>query len=106
MDGGGDGGWQNLKTPPNETDGETNRDGDTRGCSRLDGSVKLDHWGGSAEGVGKEVTSLWLVCMKACCMTLFTRPPKGAMLALLKYLTTLQAASKPAAAELLCYWLK
>lgn len=56
--------------------------------------------------IKKEVTSRRLGCLKACCMTLFTMPSKGAMLDLLKYLTTLQAASKPVATELLCYWLK
>lgn len=92
---------------PHERDGETDRDRDARGCSHLDGSATLDHWGGgSAEKGGKEVTSHWLVCLRAWCMTLFTMPSKGAMLDLLKYLTTLQAASKPAAAELLCYWLQ
>lgn len=41
--------WRSLKTALDETDGETDRDSDARGCSHLDGSVKLDHWGGSAE---------------------------------------------------------
>lgn len=99
-----------LKTALDETDGETDRDRDARGCSHLDGSVKWDHWGDQQRERKKkkkeEVTSRRLVCQKACCMTLFTMPSKGAMLDLLKYLTTLQAASKPAAAELLCYWLK
>lgn len=54
----------------------------------------------------EEVTSRRLVFPRARGMPLFTMPSKGATLDLLKCLTTPQAASKPAAAELLCHWLK
>lgn len=54
----------------------------------------------------EEVTSRRLVFLRARCMPLFTMPSKGATQHPLKCLTTPQAASKPAAAELLCHWLK
>lgn len=54
----------------------------------------------------EEVTSRRPVCLGARCMPLFTMPSKGATPDLLKCLTAPQAASKPAAAELLCHWLK
>lgn len=54
----------------------------------------------------EEVTSRRLVRLRARCMPLFTMPSKGATPDPLKCLTTPQAASKPAVAELLCHWLK
>lgn len=70
----------------------------------LEGSFEVEHWRISQEK--EEVTSRRLVFLRARCMPLFTMPSKGGTQDFLKCLTTPQAASKPAAAELSCHWLK
>lgn len=86
--------------------GEMDRDvdADRRSHLCLEGSIEADR--GRISREKKEVTSRRPVCLRARCMPLFTMPSKGATQDLLKCLTTPQAASKPAAAELLCHWLK
>lgn len=45
---------------PHERDGETDRDRDARGCSHLDGSATLDHWGNQLRRGGKKGSDLAL----------------------------------------------
>lgn len=103
--------WRWLQIKP-ESCGEGERwgrDGQGRRCRQTVSFVSGRlHRGRSREDQPrkKEVTSRRPVCLRARCMPLFTMPSKGATQDLLKCLTTPQAASKPAAAELLCHWLK
>lgn len=85
---------------------ERDRDRDADGWFRfLSGRLS---WGEALEDQPRkeEVTSRRLESLRAGCVPLFIMPSKGATQDLLKCLTTPQAASKPAAAELLCHWLK